>query len=178
MWKSPSDLIFTHAAQHLFLNQRLGQSCCPFLAEAGGTEIGVEVLVGKDNVFLVIRLVDNVVLVKQDADFDRDAVRRQLVQALESIFRQVEVLVLQWALLQSIGQDIVKAQHPCALGVGGESWDEYKLAQRYISLARAAEVMRQYDGDETAYNFYGFGLGNPIARYINEHSSDRIASND
>ena len=58
-------------------------------------------------------------------------------------------------------------------------WEKtYKYAQRYISLARAAETMRQYDGDETAYNFYGFGLGNPIARYIEEHSDDRIASND
>lgn len=65
-----------------------------------------------------------------------------------------------------------------AFVVGGEMWDEYKLAQRYIGLARAAETMRQYDGDETAYNFYGFGLGNPIARYIEEHSDDRIASND
>ena len=63
--------------------------------------------------------------------------------------------------------------------VGGSIWessDDYKYAQRYISLARAAETLRQYSGDETAYNFEGFGLGNPIARYIETHSDDVIAA--
>ena len=61
-----------------------------------------------------------------------------------------------------------------------ENWNDkaqYKYAQRYISLARAAETMRQYDGDETAYVFEGFGTGDPIARYINELNQDEIANN-
>lgn len=55
---------------------------------------------------------------------------------------------------------------------------QYKYAQRYISLARAAETMRQYDGDETAYVFEGFGKGDPIARYINELYQDSVATNN
>ncbi len=31
-------------------------------------------------------------------------------------------------------------------------WQTYKYAQRYVSLARATEALRQYSGDETAYS--------------------------
>ena len=61
---------------------------------------------------------------------------------------------------------------------GNRRWDNYKYAQRYISLARAASAMRQYDGDETAYVFDGFGKGNPVARYIDKINQTSIASND
>ena len=56
--------------------------------------------------------------------------------------------------------------------------EQYKYAQRYISLARAAETMRQYDGDETAYVFEGFGKGDPVARYIDKLNQDSIAVSD
>ena len=38
--------------------------------------------------------------------------------------------------------------------------------------------MRQYDGDETAYVFEGFGKGDPIARYVNELYQDSVATNN
>lgn len=55
---------------------------------------------------------------------------------------------------------------------GGEDWNNYKYAQRYMSLARAADAMRQYDGDLTAYNFDGFGLNNAVVAYISELYGD------
>ena len=57
-----------------------------------------------------------------------------------------------------------------------DTWEKYKYAQRYISLARAAEAMRQFDGDETAYVFDGFGLGDPVARYIDELNQTDFAT--
>lgn len=61
---------------------------------------------------------------------------------------------------------------------GNKRWEKYKYAQRYISLARAAQALRQYDGDETAYVFDGFGNGNPVARYIDKLNQTDIALND
>lgn len=55
-------------------------------------------------------------------------------------------------------------------------WSTYKYAQRYISLARAQDSLRQFDGDTTAYNFEGFGVDNPIIAYIEEHENSVIAS--
>ena len=52
---------------------------------------------------------------------------------------------------------------------GGENWDKYKYAQAYKSTMRTINALRKYDGDATAYNFYGFSLNDPIADYINEH---------
>ncbi len=66
---------------------------------------------------MIILLVGNVVLVQQDAGFHRYTFWRQLAYALDRLFRQAEVFVLQRAEFQGIGQDIVKAQHPRALGI-------------------------------------------------------------
>lgn len=47
------------------------------------------------------------------------------------------------------------------------NWQNYKYAQRYVSLARATEALRQYSGDEAAYaNIYGFeGNENPVIAF-------------
>ena len=52
------------------------------------------------------------------------------------------------------------------------SWQNYKYAQRYVSLARATESLRQYAGESTAYNnIFGFeGNENPVIAFINENS--------
>ena len=48
-------------------------------------------------------------------------------------------------------------------------WQKYKYAQRYVSLARATDALRQYDGDETAYNNIPFfeGAENPVVAFLN-----------
>ena len=53
------------------------------------------------------------------------------------------------------------------------NWDNYKYAQRYVSLARATDSLRQYAGNSTAYNsIYGFeGDENPVIAFIEEYSS-------
>lgn len=50
-------------------------------------------------------------------------------------------------------------------------WQTYKYAQRYVSLARATEVMRQYSNDTTAYRQLRFFEGdtNPVVAFINEY---------
>ena len=54
-------------------------------------------------------------------------------------------------------------------------WNQYKYAQRYVSLARATEALRRYDGGSTAYTNIKFfeGTENPVIAYINEY----LASN-
>ena len=56
-------------------------------------------------------------------------------------------------------------------------WETYKYAQRYVSLARAQESLRQYDGDGTAYNNLRFfeGTENPVIAFIEYYNS--VASN-
>ena len=56
-------------------------------------------------------------------------------------------------------------------------WETYKYAQRYVSLARATAVLRQYDGEATAYNNMQFfeGSENPVVAFLNRYYS--IASN-
>ena len=50
-----------------------------------------------------------------------------------------------------------------------EDWEKfYKYAQRYISLSRAAQDMRMFDGDETAYNYDYFGTEDVVAKYLRE----------
>ena len=46
-------------------------------------------------------------------------------------------------------------------------WQTYKYAQRYVSLARATESLRQYDGDNMAYSKikYFEGTENPVVAY-------------
>lgn len=50
-------------------------------------------------------------------------------------------------------------------------WEKYKYAQRYVSLARATDALRQYDGDETAYTDikYFEGLENPVVAFLNDY---------
>lgn len=50
-------------------------------------------------------------------------------------------------------------------------WNQYKYAQRYVSLARATEALRRYDGGDTAYSNikYFEGTENPVIAYINEY---------
>ena len=54
-------------------------------------------------------------------------------------------------------------------------WQQYKYAQRYVSLARATEALRRYDGGDSAYTNIRFfeGTENPVIAYINEY----LASN-
>ena len=55
--------------------------------------------------------------------------------------------------------------------VSNASWDTYKYAQRYVSLARATEALRQYDGEETAYSNlkYFEGTENPVIAFLNNY---------
>ena len=50
-------------------------------------------------------------------------------------------------------------------------WDNYKYAQRYVSLARATDALRQYDGDETAYSNLKFfeGKDNPVIAFLDNY---------
>jgi len=56
-------------------------------------------------------------------------------------------------------------------------WNNYKYAQRYVSLARATAALRQYDGDKTAYSNTLFfeGYENPVIAFLNEYYN--IANN-
>ncbi|MBR3322047.1 hypothetical protein IKG05_00160 [Candidatus Saccharibacteria bacterium] len=51
------------------------------------------------------------------------------------------------------------------------SWQTYKYAQRYVSLARATESLRRYAGGSSAYNnIYGFeGEQNPVIAFLDEY---------
>ena len=51
------------------------------------------------------------------------------------------------------------------------NWDVYKYAQRYVSLARATEALRKYDGEETAYNNlkYFDGTMSPVVAFLNNY---------
>lgn len=50
-------------------------------------------------------------------------------------------------------------------------WGKYKYAQRYVSLARATDALRQYDGGGTAYNNikYFEGPENPVVAFLNDY---------
>ena len=56
-------------------------------------------------------------------------------------------------------------------------WNIYKYAQRYVSLARATESLRKYDGEETAYSNlkYFEGTENPVVAFLRDYYN--IASN-
>ncbi len=57
-------------------------------------------------------------------------------------------------------------------------WQTYKYAQRYVSLARATSVLKQYAGNSTAYNNikYFEGEENPVIAFISEYY--KIANRD
>ena len=50
-------------------------------------------------------------------------------------------------------------------------WNTYKYAQRYVSLARATEALRQYDGGRTAYSNikYFEGEENPVIAFLESY---------
>ena len=50
-------------------------------------------------------------------------------------------------------------------------WQTYKYAQRYVSLARATSVLKQYAGNSTAYNNIQFfeGEENPVMAFLQEY---------
>ena len=50
-------------------------------------------------------------------------------------------------------------------------WQTYKYAQRYVSLARATESLRQYAGDETSYTSIEFfeGAQNPVIAFLEDY---------
>lgn len=52
-----------------------------------------------------------------------------------------------------------------------QDWQSYKYAQRYISLARATDVLRQYADDSTAYNTIPFfeGNENPVMAFLENY---------
>ena len=52
-------------------------------------------------------------------------------------------------------------------------WNTYKYAQRYVSLARATESLKQYSSDSTAYNNIKFfeGAENPVVAFINQYNN-------
>lgn len=59
---------------------------------------------------------------------------------------------------------------------GNEAWEtKWKYAQRYVSLARAAAMMRYYDGGETAYVSlpYFEGAENPVMAVVREYYAGR-----
>ena len=51
-------------------------------------------------------------------------------------------------------------------------WNEYKYAQRYVSLARATEALRKYSDDDTAYTNikYFEGNNNPVIAFLKENA--------
>ena len=55
-----------------------------------------------------------------------------------------------------------------------EEWETYKYAQRYVSLARATDALRQYDGSETAYINLKFfeGTENPVIAFLNDYYNE------
>ena len=69
---------YLHPIQHLFLDQLSVQCPYPFLAEIGVAEASVEVLLREENVFPIVLLVGNVILVQQDAGFYRYTFRGKL----------------------------------------------------------------------------------------------------
>ncbi len=52
-------------------------------------------------------------------------------------------------------------------------WQNYKYAQRYVSLARATSILKQYSSDETAYNNIKFfeGKENPVIAFIEQNNT-------
>ena len=56
-------------------------------------------------------------------------------------------------------------------------WEKYKYAQRYVSLARATDALRQYDGDKTAYTNlkYFEGPENPVIAFVREYRAELAA---
>lgn len=54
-------------------------------------------------------------------------------------------------------------------------WQEYKYAQRYVSLARATAVLRKSSGNSTAYNNIRFfeGAENPVVAFLADYYASK-----
>lgn len=52
-------------------------------------------------------------------------------------------------------------------------WQTYKYAQRYVALARATAILKQYSSDETAYQNLEFfeGTENPVVAFLDQYYS-------
>ncbi len=52
-----------------------------------------------------------------------------------------------------------------------DDWETYKYAQRYVSLARATDALRQFSGNSTAYNniIYFEGNENPVIAFLDNY---------
>lgn len=52
-------------------------------------------------------------------------------------------------------------------------WEKYKYAQRYVSIARAVAVLKQYSSDATAYTTLTMfeGKNNPVVAFLNNHNN-------
>ena len=50
-------------------------------------------------------------------------------------------------------------------------WQTYKYAQRYVALARATAILKQYSNDKTAYQDLEFfeGEENPVVAFLNQY---------
>lgn len=60
-----------------------------------------------------------------------------------------------------------------------EWYTTYKYAQRYFSIVRAVNNLRQYDGDQTAYgNIPYIGIGNPVLACYERIHKEAIAANE
>lgn len=58
------------------------------------------------------------------------------------------------------------------------SWDEYKYAQRYVSMVRATKALQMYDGGQTAYNNIPYvGTGNPVLACLEKYYQEMLAMN-
>lgn len=57
-------------------------------------------------------------------------------------------------------------------------WQNYKYAQRYVSIARATTALRQFSNDPTAYNNIQYleGTENPVIAYMHKNNTTTIAS--
>ena len=59
------------------------------------------------------------------------------------------------------------------------NWKVYKYAQRYVSIARARDALRQYDGDQTAYsNIPYLGVDNPATVCREKIYAEILAANN
>ena len=95
-----------------------------------------------------------------------------LKQELSSITPQFNILSMVESLLSSSdNNDRIASGAAFVNSSSNPDWATYKYAQRYVSLARATESLRQYDGSSVAYNnLYGFeGDENPVVAFLNNY---------
>ena len=82
------------------------------------------------------------------------------------------VKMIQTFLGASDGNKRIASGEAFVNSSANEDWQTYKYAQRYVSLARATSMLKQYSSDETAYSNMKFfeGKENPVVAFINKNS--------